>query len=41
LEKLHLNPEHTIVIADGRAVSSEDTIRAGAEVTVLPRIAGG
>ncbi|HMF29985.1 MAG TPA: MoaD/ThiS family protein [Candidatus Lokiarchaeia archaeon] len=41
LAKLHLNSEQTVVIVDGTRVIGTDAIRAGANVTILPRIAGG
>jgi len=41
LAKLHLNPEHTVVIVDGTRMIGTDAIRAGASVTILPEIAGG
>lgn len=41
LKELHLESNYFVILVDGKKASPESTIRENAEITILPRIAGG
>ena len=41
LTELKLETKFFAILADGKKVGLDDTIEEGAEITILPRIAGG
>lgn len=41
LTELNLEAKFFAILADGKKVGVEDTIHEGAEITILPKIAGG
>ncbi|MHA1585501.1 MAG: MoaD/ThiS family protein [Promethearchaeota archaeon] len=41
LKDLKLETKFFAVLADGKKVGLDDTIEEGAEITILPKIAGG
>jgi sulfur carrier protein ThiS len=41
LEKLNLQNKYFAIIVDGKAAKPEDLLQEGAEVYILPKIAGG
>ena len=38
---MNLESKYFAILADGKKVSPEDTLKEGAEITILPKIAGG